>query len=322
MWTSESAPGTITVFLAGSGIFGDSYQLNAESSGPYCDVLMQEIMPAIDAKYRTAGAEHRYTDGCSTGGWVSLALQLYYPDTFAGCFSYSPDPVSFKRMQLIDMYADANAFVNRKGQLRPSSRGIYGEPTLLIRDEVAEENGEAPTGSYVTSQGQWGAWNALYSPQGEDGIPLAAFDGVTGAIDSSIVEHWKRYDLLMLVKENWPELRPRITGKLNVWMRDMDNYYLNNALRDFHAYLRTATGPISDARIEFEPMKGHCDAYSHRRVLDLIGGAGLIGRPLAIPWNKLDPTYFDSFSSAINHFQDGSFIAYQGGHFLNPRSKA
>ena len=269
-WSSEGAPGVITVFLDGSGPFGDSYQLNSASSGPYGDALIEEIIPAVDEKYRTLGAAERYTDGCSTGGWVSLALQLFYPDTFAGTYSYSPDPVSFKRMQLIDMYADTNAFVNSSGLLLPSRRDIYGEPNLLIRDEFAEENAEGTDSTYVTGQGQWGAWNALYSPRGEDGLPRAAFDGVTGTIDPEVVEHWKDYDLLLHVKDNWTELGPKVAGKIYVWMGDMDNYYLNNAMRDFDAYLQTVTDPPADARIEFEPMKGHCTDYSHREVLELI----------------------------------------------------
>ena len=269
-WSSPDGPGVITVFLDGSGPFGDSYQLNSASSGPYGDALIEEIIPAIDAQYRTLGAAGRYVDGCSTGGWVSLALQLFYPETFNGTFSYSPDPVSFHRMQLIDMYADTNAFVNRAGLLRPSRRDIYGEPNLTIRDEFAEENADSPDGTYLTGQGQWGAWNALYSPRGEDGRPLPAFDGVTGAIDSTVVEHWKQYDLLRHVQENWPTLGPQLAGKVYVWMGDMDNYYLNNALRDFDAWLRTATEPASDAVIEFTPMKGHCTDYSQRAVLERI----------------------------------------------------
>ena len=269
-WNSPDGPGVITVFLDGSGPFGDSYQLNSASSGPYGDALIEEIIPAIDAKYRTLGDAGRYTDGCSTGGWVSLALQLFYPDDFAGTYSYSPDPVSFQRMQLIDMYADTNAFVNKAGLLRPSRRDIYGEPNLTIRDEFAEENADGPDGTYVTGQGQWGAWNALYSPRGEDGRPLPAFDGVTGAIDSTVVQHWKQYDLLLHVRENWPTLGPKLAGKIYVWMGDMDNYYLNNAMRDFDAYLRSATAPASDAVVEFSPMKGHCSDYSHREVLERI----------------------------------------------------
>jgi hypothetical protein len=50
----------------------------------------------------------------------------------------------------------------------------------------------------------------------------------------------------------------------------MDNYYLNNAMRDFDAFLSTTENPKSDAIIEFTAMEGHCSLYSHRKVLEAI----------------------------------------------------
>lgn len=269
-WTSSEAPQIITVFLDGDGPFGDPYQLNSANSGPYGDVLINEIIPAIDKKYRTQAAAQRFTDGCSTGGWVSLAFQLIYPDDFAGCWSYSPDPVSFHRMQLIDVYEDENAFFNKKGIELPSKRDIYGEPLFTIKKEVSDENKKGKSGTYLDSGDQWGSWNALYSPKGENDLPKAIFDPVTGAIDKAVAEEWKKYDLLLLAKNNWPELGPKVQGKINVWMGDMDNYYLNNSMRDFDTYLKTTTQPTSNASIAFEAMKGHCDEYSHRKVLEEI----------------------------------------------------
>src|SRR5690606_36917106 len=114
--------------------------------------------------------------------------------------------------------------------LRPSKRDIYGEPEFSIRKEVLSENVEGYSNSYVTSGGQWGAWNALYSPKGEDGLPKPIFDPITGKIDKQVAEHWKKYDLLEYVKANWAELGPKVQGKIHVWMGDMDNYYLNNSL--------------------------------------------------------------------------------------------
>lgn len=267
-WTSPDAPQVITVFLDGAGPYGDPYQLNSPNSGPYGDVLMDEIIPLVDRLYRTLGPSARYTDGCSTGGWVSLALQLYYPDDFAGCFSYSPDPVSFERMQLINIYEDENAFVNKHGYERPSKRDIYGEPAFSIKKEVADENAAGKSGTYVDSGSQWGSWNALYSPKGTDGLPQPVFHPTTGIIDKTVAEAWKKHDLLLHVKDNWSTLGPKVQGKIYVWMGDMDNYYLNNALRDFDVYLKTTNAPKSDAEIIFEPMKGHCDEYSHRRALE------------------------------------------------------
>jgi len=269
-WTSAEAPQIITVFLDGEGPFGDSYQIDSENSGPFGEALIKEMIPAIDKEFRTSGAESRFVDGCSTGGWVSLALQLFYPETFAGTYSYSPDAVSFERMQLINIYEDENAFFNKHGYLRPSKRDIYGEPEFSIQKEVYSENVEGYSDSYITSGGQWGAWNALYSPKGENNLPKPIFDPVTGKIDKEVAEHWKKYDLLEYVKANWEELGPKVQGKIYVWMGDMDNYYLNNSLRDFDEYLKSTTNPKSDAEIEFTAMKGHCVEYSHKVVLEKI----------------------------------------------------
>ena len=270
-WTSKDAPQIITVFLDGYGQFGDSYQLNSENNGPYGTALIEEIIPEIDKTYRTEGIpDSRYTAGCSTGGWVSLALQLFYPDHFGGCFSYSADPVSFYKMQLINIYENKNAFYNNNSIERPSKRNTMGEPEFTIKKEVQTENVEGYTNSYITSRNQWGGWNSVYSPRDKNGLPMPIFDPITGVIDPIVAEHWKKYDLLNYTQENWLELGPKIQGKIHIWMGDMDNYYLNNAMRDFDSYLMSTTNPKSDAEILFSPTCGHCENYSIRTYLEAI----------------------------------------------------
>jgi len=267
-WTSEEAPQIITVFLDGEGPFGDSYQLNSDNSGPYGEMLINELIPKIEKQFRVIGSSKtRFVDGCSTGSWVSLALQLFYPEVFNGCWSYSPDPVSFNKMQLVNIYEDKNAFYNNRMYLRPSMRDINGDPQFSIKEEIYYENVEGVSNTYTTSGGQWSAWNALYSPKGIDGLPMPIFDPVNGTIDKQIAEHWKKHDLLLYTKANWAELGPKVNGKIHVWMGDMDNFYLNNAMRDFDNYLKSTTNPKSDAQIEFSPMKEHCQNYSHKYVL-------------------------------------------------------
>ena len=270
-WSLKTAPQIITVFLDGYGQFGDSYQLNSENNGPYGTALIEEIIPEIDSIYRTKGIPNsRYTAGCSTGGWVSLALQLYYPDAFGGCFSYSADAVSFYKMQLINIYEDKNAFYNNQSLERPSKRNTMGEPEFTIKKEVQTENVEGYGDSYITSRNQWGGWNAVYSPKGKNGLPMPIFDPNTGAIDPVVAEYWKTYDLLKYTKEHWAELGPKIQGKIHIWMGDMDNYYLNNAMRDYDAFLKSTNNPKSDAEIVFSPMCGHCENYSIRTYLEAI----------------------------------------------------
>ena len=58
---------------------------------------MQELLPAVEQEFRGIGEGWaRFTYGGSTGGWEALAVQLFYPDDFNGCFAACPDSISFE----------------------------------------------------------------------------------------------------------------------------------------------------------------------------------------------------------------------------------
>lgn len=270
-WDSENGPEIINVFLDGEGPFGDSYQMDSKNSGPYGYALTEELIPYIEKKFRgTQSAKHRFVDGCSTGGWVSLGLQLYYPDVFDGVFSYSPDAIAFENYQLVNIYKDKNAFVNEFGYERPVMRSSAGEPMLSLREFIQYENVLGASNSYLNSGGQFSAHTALYSPQGEDGLPKPLFHPQTGEIDLEVAEYWKAYDLKLYAKKNWKELGPKLQGKIYIWMGDMDNFYLNTGTREFDEFIKNTKNPSSDAVIEYTAMAGHCDNFSHGIILKQI----------------------------------------------------
>ncbi len=257
-WLSESTPQMIFLHLDGDGPYGDPYQVNSDNNGPYGDAITQELIPYVEQKYGAIAQPHaRVLDGGSTGGWVSLALKVFYPDFFNGVWAFCPDSLDFRAFQLINIYADKNAYWDDKGTERPSARGQDGEVRFTIRHECQMENVMGSGDRWTMSGGQWGAWNAVYGPRGADGKPAPLWDPKTGVIDHSIVEHWKPYDLRMVLEGNWKTLAPKMHAKINIWIGDGDDYFLNNAVHLVDTFLKTADPPYG-GRIVFGPRQGHC----------------------------------------------------------------
>jgi hypothetical protein len=256
-WLSDECPRMILVHLDGDGPFGDCYQVNSDNNGPYGDALTKELIPFIEQKYRGIGSPRtRVLTGGSTGGWVSLALQVFYPDFFNGTWSGFPDGVDFRGFQLINIYQDENAYVNQYGFERPSARNLLGETMFTIRHECQMENTIGLGDSWTMSGEQWGAWNATYGPRGSDGRPVPLWDPKTGRIDRSVVDHWKKYDLRLVLEQNWRELGPKLKGKIHVWVGEADEYFLNNAVHLLDKFLSGAD-PAYDGWIRYGPGKGH-----------------------------------------------------------------
>ncbi len=257
-WMADDAPRMILLHLDGDGPFGDCYQVNSANNGPYGDAITQELIPYVEKKFRAIGrGDARVLDGGSTGGWVSLALQVFYPDFFNGTWTYCPDGVDFRAFQLINIYRDKNAYVNEHGFERPSARDLDGDTRFTIRHECRMENVMGRGDSWTMSGEQWGAWNATYGPRGADGRPVPLWDPKTGEIDRSVIEHWKKYDLRLIMEQNWKTLGPKLRGKIHIWVGEADTYFLNNAVHMLDEFLKKADPPY-EGQIIYGPGQGHC----------------------------------------------------------------
>ena len=269
-WQDTATPKMAIVFLDGEAPFGDSYQIDSANNGPYGQATWHEFMPYLQEQLNIKGQpDKRFITGCSTGGWVSLAVQIYYQELFNGTWSFSADGVDFHYFQLIDLYKDKNAWVNEYGNDRPSRRDKDGEITFTMKQESSMENVLGRGDSFVTSSGQWGGWNAVYSPKGEDGLPLPVWNPETGDINKDVVLAWHKYDLRRYVVENWTDIGEDLSGKLNIWMGDMDNYYLNNAMHLFEDALTELEKPKANAHFKWVRQTDHCD-YEDVAMLKII----------------------------------------------------
>lgn len=214
----------IVVGLDATNYWGHSVFADSAVTGPWGSALTEELIPALEAKYR--GPEdpaHRYVTGISSGGWGSLWVQVEYPETFAGVWSHVPDPVDFRAFQTVDLSAEnANMYTDENSDRRPLGR--QGDRVMFWADDfIARETMLGPGG-------QIRSFEAVFSPAREDGSPVPLFDRETGEVDPETVRAWEAYDIRAKLDREWDEIGDELAGKLHVFGGEADNFYLGEAV--------------------------------------------------------------------------------------------
>ena len=133
---------------------------------------------------------------------------------------------------------------------------LDGETLYTVRHECQLEVVLGRGDRWELSGKDWCAWNATYGPRGADGLPKPLWDGKTGKIDRTVLEHWKQYDLRLHLEKNWAALAPRLQGKIHIWVGEADDFFLNNAVHLLDNFLTRAT-PAYEGKITYGPGKGH-----------------------------------------------------------------
>jgi hypothetical protein len=221
---------------------------NSANNGPYGRALVEELIPAIERRYRAiATPATRFVTGHSSGGWSSLWLQITYPDFFGGVWATAPDPVDFRDFQMIDLYRPGvNLYFDPDSKPRPLAR-IGNRPALFFNrfSDMEEVMGHG---------GQLQSFEAVFSPHGPDGRPVKLWDRKTGAVDPAVAMEWQKYDIRLVLDRGWKTLGPKLAGKIHVYTGDADTFYLDGATR----LLRRALIDLgSDAVVELIPGKDH-----------------------------------------------------------------
>ncbi len=213
----------------GHTLFADS-----DVNGPCGKALVSELIPALEANYSLiAQPSARMLRGHSSGGWSTLWLATQYPDVFGACWSSSPDPVDFRKFELIDIYNDDNAYFDKTGKEIPSTRRD-DKMTLSVRGENQQEE---VLGTANSSAQQWDSWQAVYGTRGANGWPKPLFDAASGKIDHVEAEHYERYDIGLLLRENPRKYGPIFLQRVRLICGDADDFYLNEAVELLRADL-------------------------------------------------------------------------------------
>ena len=264
-WISPGFPRVLVIQIQHANpYYDDSYAVNSANLGPYGDAIETELMPAVEKKFRGIGQEWaRFLYGGSTGGWESLAVQMFYPGHYNGAFVACPDPVDFHAYMTTDLYNQPNIFYlegTNKRVEQPAMRDYLGHTQITVRDNVAYE---AALGDHGRSGEQFDIWQAVYGPVGADGYPQPIFDKQTGVIDHKTATYWRdHYDLDAILQRDWNTLGPKLQGKLHIYVGSDDTYFLNDAVYLMEDFLKSTGTPGHgvpyEGEVKYGPRAEHC----------------------------------------------------------------
>jgi S-formylglutathione hydrolase FrmB len=188
--------------------WGGAQYLDSPALGNYETHLIDEVLPAVDARFRTVGTrDGRAIGGKSSGGFGALVLAMRHPQRFSAVASHAGD-MAFELSALPDLPLAART-LRRHGGLQP----------FLEQFEAHEKKaGPDYTTMMVLAQA------AAYSPDATrpGGVALP-FDIETGEIDWVVWQRWRAWDPIEMAAAHAGALRQMKLVFLDAGTRDEHN---------------------------------------------------------------------------------------------------
>jgi len=236
--TGQSA---IVIKLDGMCSEGHSTYANSDVNGPWGDALVKEFIPAFAKKYRTNNANFLY--GHSSGGWTSLWLQINYPEVFSGAWASAPDQVDFRNYQNKNIYETENIFYDASGKLLADVTLAGRFPVISTKDFYLTEN-------VIYRGSQMRSFDAVFGGYDDNGERIRLLKNPTGELNKAALPLWKRYDISLLLRENWDQYKDAVNGKIRISIGTGDNFHLHHAVRLLETEMKEFN---ADLEIEYYP---------------------------------------------------------------------
>lgn len=231
----EEAPPAIVVYVDAWTSVGGSQYLDSPGTGRYHSYLCEEIVPWVDARYRTIPErDRRAISGKSSGGYGAMVTAMLRPDLF-GAFATHAGDALFEACYLPEFPARARA-------LRDHYDGSYDRFLADFRSRVAgtrpDDMGLIETYAYA----------AAYSAD-DDGTVRIPFDA-NGALRPEVWERWLACDPVRMAAR--PSGAEALASMRAIWIDagTRDEWYLDLGAAAFHQAV-TAAGLPAD-RVRFE----------------------------------------------------------------------
>jgi S-formylglutathione hydrolase FrmB len=232
--------------------YGGSQYINSSATGNYEDYLTQEIVPFVDAQFRTVTDKNsRAVMGKSSGGYGALIMAMRHADIFGLACSTSGD-----------CYFEFCYFPG----IAEGFHSVNGNPKVLI-EKFWLENARK-------SKHDFAALNTIgmsscYSPNPESKLGFdLPFDLETGEIRAEIWARWLEHDPVRLVEKHAENLKSLKLLFIDAGTRD--EFALDLGARILCKRLNKAG--VSFVHEEFDD--GHFNiSYRQNRSLEMISNA-------------------------------------------------
>ncbi|MGW1347312.1 alpha/beta hydrolase [Kribbella sp. NPDC002412] len=239
LFATGDVPPAIVVFVDTWTRYGGSQCLDSPGTGQYHSYLCEEIVPWVDATYRTiADRDHRAITGKSSGGYVAMVTPLLRPDVFGALATHAGDAA-------FDLCYRPE-FPERARTLRDKYDGSYDK----FFESVATRTGRT-TDEDLHLMEMYG-YASAYSAE-PDGTVLLPFDEL-GVLIPEVWARWLSRDPVEMVRE--PQYADALRSLRAVWIDAgrQDEFYLDLGATAFHRAAGKAGLP--DDRLHFELFEG------------------------------------------------------------------
>ncbi|HZD65938.1 MAG TPA: alpha/beta hydrolase-fold protein [Acidimicrobiales bacterium] len=248
LFATAAVPPAVVALVDAWTSLGGSQFLNSPATGRYMDYLTQDVVGAVDARYRTvADRDHRALAGKSSGGYGAMVVPMLAPEVFGALATHAGD-AGFELCYLADVAVAARS-------LRDDYEGSYDRfwEAFSSRAAFAKRSDAALLNTYAMA--------ACYSAE-PDGTVTLPFDPVTAALRDDVWARWQAHDPVRMAPRHADALR----SLRAVWVDAgrSDDYWLDLGAQAFAAQL----GELGVAH-RFELFEGTHSGIEHRYPLAL-----------------------------------------------------
>lgn len=239
-FVSGQVPPAIVIYVDAWTSLGGSQFVDSPGTGRYGTYLADEVVPFVDASYRTlASAEHRGLAGHSSGGYGAMVNAMRRPDLFGGLATHAGDGL-FEACFIPDFGSVVKA-------LRDHYDGSFDAFWADFRSRPGRPR--STDGNLMNIY----CMAACFSADA-DGTVRFPFDLATGQLIPEVWDRWLAMDpVRMAATPDGAEALRRLRG---IWIDAGrgDEYNLDLAAIAFHQAVAAADVP--EERVRFELFEG------------------------------------------------------------------